>query len=374
MKIAVVHNLAVGGAHRRLRSQIRALTDHDVLEVTLSTAAPVTDSAVVLPVRQWAEAKSRLLRPPLRYMDLLARMRAWSEVAAVVNAWEPDICFLNPCQYLKTPPLVNKVHAAVVYYCDEPRRAYFDPSAADSFNSSTKGLYYPMRRIERFSERRNTAAADRVATNSRYTAGLIQDAMGVESQLVRCGVATSFTGESGRVPKHLLSVGTLIPSKGHDLAIEAAGLSQVALPLVIVSPRVGPAAEQLRLKQLAVACGVELRLVAGIPETELRDLYRTAYATLYLAKAEPFGLVSIEAQACGSPMIVADEGGLPETIDDGRTGWSVPRDAKAAALALDGLRDDAVRSAMVRAAPGWAAGFTWEKSAASLEAVFADVA
>ncbi len=378
MKIAVVHNLEMGGAHRRLRSQIQGLAGHEILEVTLSTGKPVTETAVVVPLRQLADSKSRWMRPPLRYVDLALLHKAWRRAAGVVNAWQPDLCFANPCQFLTAPSLVNRLEKPVVFYCDEPRRAYHDDSIGDTFNDSTKSLYYLLRSAERFSERKNTLAADRVATNSRYTAALIRDALGVDSQLVRCGVAESFSAGddvgAAAAFKHVLSVGTLIPSKGHDLVIEAMALSRVELPLVVVSPREGECQEQARLRQLADECGVRLKLMAGIPEVDLRDLYRSAFATLYLAQGEPFGLASIEAQACGSPVIVASEGGLPETLVDGGTGWCVARDPKSAARALDDLLDPDVRLAMVGQAPEWAAGFTWAKSVESLEAVFASVA
>jgi glycosyltransferase involved in cell wall biosynthesis len=374
MKIAVVHNLGPGGAHRRLSAQVAAFTGHEVLEVTLSTGLPITASAVVMPARLTAARSARLLRPPLRYLDFLTLLRAWNQAANVVNCWGPDICFLNPCQYLKTPPVVAEVDCPVVYYCDEPRRAFHDPGLGDTLNPTTRRLYHLLRLAEAKSERRNTAAADCVATNSSYTARLIQEAFGISSTLVPCGVAKSFSVHETFAPSHLLSVGTLIPTKGHDLVIEAAARSNVDLPVVVVSPRDGTAEERARLEQLAAGHHVELEIRIAIPEAELRELYRSAFATLYLAQGEPFGLASLEAQACGSPVIVADEGGLPETVDEGRSGWCVARNAQAAAMALDRLLDPQTRQQAVACASVHAARFTWEESVQSLEAVFAAVA
>jgi glycosyltransferase involved in cell wall biosynthesis len=166
------------------------------------------------------------------------------------------------------------------------------------------------------------------------------------------------------VPGHLLSVGTLIASKGHDLVIEAAARSGLDLPVVLVAHR-GAADEEARLRAIADRWGVRLEIRTAVSDDELVGLYRAAFATLYLACAEPLGLVSLEAQACGSPAIVADEGGLPETVTDGKTGLVVRRDAASASQALLVLSRAGRRDEMARAAAS-APGHSWRASAAAL--------
>ena len=83
---------------------------------------------------------------------------------------------------------------------------------------------------------------------------------------------------------------------------------------------------------------------------------------MYLAKAEPFGLVSIEAQACGCPVVVADQGGLPETVLHGSTGWRVPRGPEDAARRLDELEDPNRRAAMAARAADHGRGYSWDRS------------
>ena len=110
--------------------------------------------------------------------------------------------------------------------------------------------------------------------------------------------------------------------------IEAVARSHVDRPVVLVAPRPEPS-ETHRLEALAARAGVRLDVRIGVDDVALRDLYRDALATVYVARREPLGLVALEAQAAGSPVIVADEGGLPETVADGRSGFVVPRDADA---------------------------------------------
>jgi glycosyltransferase involved in cell wall biosynthesis len=175
-----------------------------------------------------------------------------------------------------------------------------------------------------------------------------------------------------RPASHLLSVGTLIPTKGHDLALRSAALAARSRPLVVVAPR-RDQAEEDRLGAIAKAVGVELDLRVGVSDAELGELYATAHATLYLARLEPLGLVALEAQACGCPVVVADEGGLPETIVDGVTGWKVPRDAAMVARIVDLLDDADTREAASGAAVVNASRWNWTESASTIERLLAEV-
>jgi D-inositol-3-phosphate glycosyltransferase len=136
--------------------------------------------------------------------------------------------------------------------------------------------------------------------------------------------------------------------------------------VTIVSPRPAPA-EQGRLRALAHELGVELDLRVGISDGELASLYRAAHVTLYLARREPLGLASLEAQACGCPVIVADEGGLPETIVDGVTGYRTPLDPASAASFVDQLADARVHERISAAAVEHARQCSWQASATQIQ-------
>ncbi len=173
--------------------------------------------------------------------------------------------------------------------------------------------------------------------------------------------------------QYLLSVGKLIPTKGHDLAIAAAGRARLEIPLLIVSHVSNPV-EEARLHRLAGEAGVDLTIEVGLTDEQLVALYQDALVTLYLAQAEPFGLVSIEAQACGCPVIVSDEGGLPETIIDGITGWAVRRSIDAVAAALVRVRAAGALDELEAAASHHGAQWSWDRSARALLALLEQVA
>ncbi len=374
VKIAVVHNLPSGGAHRRLGSQMKHLQG-EVTEICLQTATPITNDARIVALRPYAPRLPRPLRPPLRYLDLLALQRAWRQAAHEIRHVRPDVVYLNPCRYLNGPPLLGPDLPRVVYFCDEPRRIDAEPALRSTRSSLTYALYAPLYAHERRVDRATAARADTLATNSNYTASQIERVYGRHATVIRMGVADALL-ESGSPTletssRFLLSVGALVPTKGHDLALRAAASSTSRLPLRLVAPRPDPPEEQ-RLRGLARELGIELSVEIGISDRELATRYTTAFATLYLAEREPLGLVSLEAQASGCPVIVAAEGGLPETIVDGVTGWQVARDPAAAAIAIDRLEQPEVRERASEAAQAHARGWTWRASAAQIQTLLAE--
>lgn len=360
MKVAVVHGLQRGGAARRMAGTVAALpglSDVDLREFSLAGSLTVLpDSVHQVDWVPQAPAKSRPLRPLWRYVDVVGARTAWSRLWSEVNAWGADVVFANPCFVPGgAPPRLARSAAPVLYYCDEPRRVDYEKDAARASNPVTRLPYAAMRRVHRHDERASVFAAAALATNSSFTAGRIERAYGRPAEVVTPGIAELFTTDpAGFEPAHhprspLLSVGTLIPSKGHDLVIAAASAGAPGRPVVVVAPRPNPE-ESARLTAQALALGVELDIRLGITDQQLAELYRSAFATLYLAREEPLGLVSFEAQACGSPVVVADDGGLVETVEDGVSGYHVARTAESAATALGRLADPDRWRSMARAA------------------------
>ena len=365
LRIAVVHNLLRGGARRRLTEQIAHL-DGEVTEVCLGTAASITDRPRIVPFAPAAPLVRRALRVPLRYVDLALLVRAWWEVGAVVRSLDADVVYANPCQFLQAPVALLGEVPPSLYFCDEPRRVDSEKAAKATRNPLTQPVYAPMYAAERQLDRRAVARATQLAANSAYSAGQIRRAYDRDATVVPMGVPDLFREVEPRPPTHVLSVGTLIPSKGHDVAIRSAAQTSRRWPVVVVAPRPNPE-EERRLTAIAGEVGISLEVRVGISDRELAEAYAAAQATLYLAAREPFGLVSIEAQAAGSPVIVAGEGGLPETVVDGQGGWIVLRSPSAASAKLQQLESPDLRARMSAAARAHAAGATWTQSARAVQ-------
>ena len=125
-----------------------------------------------------------------------------------------------------------------MYFCHEPRRVDYERAAAARVNPRTRLLYGGLHGGERRIDRIAVAAADELLTNSSFTAHRIERAYGRDATPIPLGVAETFRAPAARPQSrhHLLSVGTLITGKGHDLAIRprADGATVAA---IVVAPR-----------------------------------------------------------------------------------------------------------------------------------------
>jgi glycosyltransferase involved in cell wall biosynthesis len=360
-RVALVHNLSPGGARRAMHEHQLRLGE--LREFCLQTSTAVTADPRVVPFRPLAERVRPALRPPLRHRDLIALVLAWRALAEEVNRSGSEVVLVHPCRFLQAPTALRWFTAPSVYFCHEHRRVDYETEAAARVNPATRGLYAGLHRAERALDRSAVAAAGALLTNSAFSAARIERAYGRPAQPIPLGVAEVFREPAPpRERTHLLSVGSLIPSKGHDLAIRVAAGTARRWPLIVVAPQ-RRGEEIARLEALARESRVALEIRLGVSDAELGELYRGAVATLYLAREEPLGLASMEAQACGSPVVVADEGGLPETMLEGETGWAVPRsDPTAAVRAVDALQDARLAMQISDHAREHARAQTWERS------------
>ncbi|MCF1511587.1 glycosyltransferase [Streptomyces glomeratus] len=179
--------------------------------------------------------------------------------------------------------------------------------------------------------------------------------MGIPSgriTVVPCGVDTAlFTPRGpaaapGTARHRLLQLGRLVPRKGAAVAIDALALLP-GTELVIVG---GPPADRLdedpevrRLRRIAADAGVadRVRFIGGVPSREVPALLRGADVVVCPADYEPFGIVPLEAMACGKPVVASAVGGQLDTVADPSTGRLVPpRDPDALARAVGELLAD----------------------------------
>jgi len=146
----------------------------------------------------------------------------------------------------------------------------------------------------------------------------------------------------------VVSVSRLVPRKGMDTLIEAAARLASTRPDLLVAIA-GGGRDRKRLDRLVSRSGAPVRLLGRVDDERLPSLYACADAFAMLCRnrwsgleQEGFGIVFLEAAACGVPQVAGDSGGASEAVLDGTTGFVVrrPQDPAAAADALARLLDD----------------------------------
>jgi D-inositol-3-phosphate glycosyltransferase len=175
----------------------------------------------------------------------------------------------------------------------------------------------------------------------------------------------------------ILFVGRIQPLKGLTVAVDALAAlgDRPQATLVVVGGPSGPhgpaelAAVTERIERFGL--GPRVRMVAPQPHEILSTYYRAADVCVVPSRSESFGLVALEAAACGVPVVAAAVGGLTSLVEHGRTGYLVDeRDPDTYAAHLRAVLADRELAADL----GWAArlrseGYTWAAAATDLRAV-----
>ena len=231
--------------------------------------------------------------------------------------------------------------------------------------------------------RRALAEADAIVAVSRFTREALETTMGVPREkiaLISNGVdlqrfvarprRQDLMARYGLVGRRvLLTVGRLYARKGMDRVIESLPSVLRVLPDVRYL-LVGDGTYRADLEQLAIARGVRDAVVfaGAVPDAELIDHYALADAFIMANREMPdgdtegFGLVFLEANACGIPVIAGKAGGSVDTVTDGVNGLVVDGDqtAQISAAILRLFQDDALRERLVQTGNAVAARASWD--------------
>jgi D-inositol-3-phosphate glycosyltransferase len=178
----------------------------------------------------------------------------------------------------------------------------------------------------------------------------------------------------------LLYVGRIQPLKGAALAVRClATLDDPSVMLVVVGGPSGPdgVAEVKRVRALAHELGVadRVRWVPPQPHHRLAHFYRAADVCIVPSRTESFGLVALEAAACGTPVVAASVGGLRSLVDDAHTGFLVEgRDPADYAAPVTLLLDEAQLAAeMGLSASARSRRYSWSTTAGRLRRLYGDL-
>ena len=183
----------------------------------------------------------------------------------------------------------------------------------------------------------------------------------------------------------ILYVGRIEPLKGIDTLIRAIAILRAGCPddapclhLAIIGGNpndpIQENAEMERLKRMRIDLGIEdvVTFLGARDQNALNNYYSAAEVVVMPSHYESFGMVALEAMACGTPVIASEVGGLAFVVQDGETGFHVEaQNAQALAGKLSLILDDpALRDRLGRGAVAYAQRFSWSLIADRLLALF----
>jgi glycosyltransferase involved in cell wall biosynthesis len=320
-RVAVVHDWLTGmrGGEKVLEA-ISEIYPQATIFTLVRVRGSVSRAIEARPIRtsalQWLPAAGRHYR---QYLPLFPAIVEWFDLD------EYDLVISSShCAVKSVVPAGRAVH---VCYCHSPMRyawdqfdAYFGPNQVGTVRNR---LLKPiMSRLARW-DRATAGRVNSFVANSEYVAARIRRYYNRGSTVVYPPVDTEFYRPADNprpVDPCFLVVSALVPYKKVDVAIDACREARVPLKVVGIGP------EMARLRR---AAGPDVEFLGWRSDEEIRELYQRSSAVL-LPGVEDFGIVPVEAQACGCPVIATAVGGAMETVVDGETGLLVGEPSPAA--------------------------------------------
>ncbi|MEV6340418.1 glycosyltransferase [Nocardia vinacea] len=204
--------------------------------------------------------------------------------------------------------------APTIVYVHSPARWAWDPEfrAQESGGRAGQLALTALGRLARRGELRAAPHLTHVIANSHAVADRIRDWWRLPSTVVNPPVQVDDFTPDPAVPREdfFLAAGRLVPYKRPDLAIRAARRAGVRLVVL------GDGRFRAQLDTIA---GPETTFLGAAPFQTLLDMYRRCRALL-MPGIEDFGIVPVEAMACGTPVLAVDQGGARDTVRPGITG------------------------------------------------------
>jgi glycosyltransferase involved in cell wall biosynthesis len=336
MKVALVHDWLTGmrGGEKVLEAiaEIYPQADLFTLVHVRGSVSPAIES---LPIRtsfiQQLPAADRLYRHYLPLFPVAVEQFDLREYDLVISS-----------SHCAVKAVIPQARARHVCYCHSPMRYAWD-QFGEYFGTGRTGrvgetLYRP---VMAWLARWDASTAPRVhrfLANSAFVASRIRRYYGRDATVLYPPVDTEFYHPGGAAPGDVfLVVSALVPYKRVDLAIAACRRSGAALRIV------GEGPDRERLERQANGT---VTFLGRVSDEAVREEYRRARAVI-LPGTEDFGIVPVEAQACGRPVVAFARGGALESVVDGVTGtfFATPSvDSLADALSrLAAIRVDAAR-------------------------------
>ncbi|MFH0943406.1 MAG: glycosyltransferase [Candidatus Beckwithbacteria bacterium] len=281
MKLAIYYHLPIGGALRVVKNQITYLKKHHFVKV-FNSSLPLTGNRLKRDLQNFISLS--------RYHRLLAQ---------TIDQQGFNLCLVHPDWLTQAPYLLKYLKTPSIYYCEELLRIAYEPELGipESLTGYKRVYEILTRKLRQYIDKTNAQKATRIYTSSKYIQNLIYTHYHRSSQICPPGVDTNVFKPIKIKPCQVLFIGEKAPINGWSLA------SKLPLKLKVIDKQ-------------------------NLTDQQLAKEYSKSFCTLCLGHREPFGLVSLESQACQTPVIALNQGGYKETVLDQKTGFLIPQNFK----------------------------------------------
>lgn len=326
MRIAIFHELPKKSGSRKSVDIIAKLLSADnIVDVHYVDSAPSYPTKnpfhkiffyKFFPVRwEGNNPSARLYRDTIELFKLFLLHR---KIASKIKSKKYDVLFVHGSFLTESPFLLLFKNVFKIYYAHAPNYTLiFERVMGIPKGDRVRYIYEHMTRyVRKLIDKKNVRSADLILANSNYTKNKISSFYGKKSLVSYLGVDTTIYKPLKIKKKYdFLFVGSYHPVDGYNLLHQSI-------------PKMG---RKTTYKILAI----EDEWIED--DFEMARLYNSARTVLCLSHGEPFGLVAIEAMACGVPVIAVDEAGYRETVIHNKTGILVNRKPEAIIKALRSL-------------------------------------
>lgn len=353
MKIAIFHELDFGGARRTVNEFVKNLSE--ICDVDLYYVDNVKDDGTkkntnktfFYPFRpkSWngGDWKSKLYKDTIEIIKLY---KLHKRIALDIKLRKYDYVFVHPSKFTQAPFLLRFLEKKCIYFCQEPLRIVYDERLSSiDYIKFPKNIYeFLNRRIRRWIDRKNFRNANLILANSKFSKNLIEKSYGKSAVVCYLGVDTNvFKPLDIDKSIDILFIGN--KDIGYDLLDKMSEFND----------------------QLKVRAIFREGNASNINDSELAEIYNKSKVLVALNHNEPFGLIPLEAMACGTPVIAVREGGYKESIVDKKTGFLISRDSRELYIKITRIiKDDKLRMRMSRnARENILQNWTWDRTVKS---------
>ncbi|MFQ3253096.1 MAG: glycosyltransferase involved in cell wall biosynthesis [Loktanella salsilacus] len=317
-RVALIHYWLVGmrGGERVLEEMLKLYPDADIFTHVVDRDK-ISPALAARPITQTFVGRLPGARKHYqKYLGLMPRALEELDLSAY------DLVLSSESGPAKG--VITRPDATHICYCHSPMRYIWDHYAATSAQLGWLQRKYFSQLAHRLRQWDTSTAArvDHFIANSRFVAARIDHTYRRDAAVVHPPVDLDLYGpadaDGAPVPQadrgYYLYVSQLVPYKRADLAIDA--FRGLDLPLKVV----GQGSEFERLSQNAPD---NVQMLGRVEDADMPDLYRGARALIFPAE-EDFGIVPVEAMACGTPVLAYGRGGALDSVVQGKTGLFFP--------------------------------------------------